>query len=161
MGDTKREGDWYNIFIPSSKFFFQIVGDMCGGIISSMRGYIQSPNHPSNYPANSYCLWLVKVPEAKKIQVRVEDFELEEDRYCQLDRILIFDKISKEPIYECGKSAQNKTFLGDDFMVEFQSNGFIEKKGFNLQYNSYFKKDLMSASTQKPTTTMKEKGKLT
>ena len=125
-----------------------------------MQGNIKSPDYPSNYPANAYCLWLVKVPEAKKIEVRVEDFELEEDRYCRSDRMIIFDKMSKEPIYGCGKMAPNKNFTGDNFMVEFQSDGSTEKRGFNLRYNSYFKKDLISASTQKPTTTMKKEGKL-
>ena len=42
---------------------------VCGGVIQSPSGMLQSPGYPSNYPVSSNCSWLVAVPTGRTIRI--------------------------------------------------------------------------------------------
>ena len=40
--------------------------------------HIKSPNYPSDYPHNSYCVWKITAPKGMTIDVRFQDIIMEE-----------------------------------------------------------------------------------
>ena len=115
-----------------------ILDNKCGGILSSMKGEFATPNHPLAYPSNSNCLWIINVPLVKGIEIEYVDFNLEKGNDCDADRMTTVAAAPSRKARECGLSVRMKTVMGNLVMVEFVSNGRVEKRGFKAIYNSLF-----------------------
>lgn len=48
----------------------------CGGELGDFTGYIESPNYPGNYPANSECTWTINPPPKRRILIVVPEIFL-------------------------------------------------------------------------------------
>ena len=80
------------------------------------------------------CLWKIKVPAAKTIDLMYKDFELESG--CFNDRMTTVHQSFEKDIIECGTKVRNKKILGDMVMIEFISNGNVQKRGFHAVYKA-------------------------
>ena len=69
------------IFIDASK--------MCGGHYFTSNGVITSPNYPDPYPSNRECVWVITAPQKNRINIEVENFELEKVNGCHFDYLEI------------------------------------------------------------------------
>lgn len=49
----------------------------CGGIVTSSRGSISSPNYPKPYSDNAQCEWRISINEGSVIQIVFSDLDLE------------------------------------------------------------------------------------
>ncbi|KAG8434550.1 hypothetical protein GDO86_012794 [Hymenochirus boettgeri] len=63
----------------------------CGGLINSLQGSLQSPNHPGLYPGKIVCRWLLSVPDGLIIKLQFYNFSLESDLGCNFDYVEIHD----------------------------------------------------------------------
>jgi len=48
----------------------------CRGETSSVRGYIQSPNWPGEYPANIECTWAISPPTGRRVLFVIPEMHL-------------------------------------------------------------------------------------
>ncbi|XP_069410534.1 signal peptide, CUB and EGF-like domain-containing protein 2 isoform X6 [Ovis canadensis] len=48
----------------------------CGGELGDFTGYIESPNYPGNYPANTECTWTINPPPKRRILIVVPEIFL-------------------------------------------------------------------------------------
>nr|XP_045615526.1 cubilin-like [Procambarus clarkii] len=123
---------------PASTLATPVKSDHCGGVITVSSNYhtIKSPNYPSNYPANSRCIWTVvahKDSNYDQVKVWIQDFELEGSD-CSSDSLKITDlAVGKTAVY-CG-AEYNETFIsmGNSLALAFMSDNTINKRGFVIK----------------------------
>ena len=80
------------------------------------------------------CLWKIKVPAAKTIDLMYKDFELESG--CFNDRMTTVHQSFEKDIIECDTKVRDKKIPGDMVMIEFKSNGNVQKRGFHSVYKA-------------------------
>ncbi|KAK2535738.1 hypothetical protein Q9233_003464 [Columba guinea] len=54
----------------------------CGGELGDYTGYIESPNYPGDYPANSECTWNINPPPKRRILIVVPEIFLPIEDEC-------------------------------------------------------------------------------
>ena len=60
----------------------------CGGLYHSNQGSLSSPNYPSNYPANTECVWDINVQIGYTVQLTMaSDFSLQSSSGCTRDYV--------------------------------------------------------------------------
>uniref|UniRef100_A0A3Q2TTD2 Ovochymase 2 n=1 Tax=Fundulus heteroclitus TaxID=8078 RepID=A0A3Q2TTD2_FUNHE len=59
------------------------------GSVSDSRGWIRNPSLPDAYYDNNICLWSISVPPGYSILLEFDHFDLENDSYCQYDRLTV------------------------------------------------------------------------
>lgn len=55
---------------------FPLPDRRCGGELGDFTGYIESPNYPGNYPANTECTWTINPPPKRRILIVVPEIFL-------------------------------------------------------------------------------------
>jgi len=106
------------------KFIFFCFPQGCGGTVDLWAGNstsLMSPGYPGppGYQPNLYCEWIVNSPPNYRIQLKVEDMEIESHSTCQYDRLDVYDGRTKYPRHKpCGDRAN-----GIIFMIFFFSSG--------------------------------------
>ena len=138
------------LLLDENARLLHFLDNKCGGILYAMKGTFATPNYPSMYPMNSNCLWVVKVPFTRGIKLEYDDFALEESSDCAADRMITKAPRPFQSTRECGFNAKDKILTGNVAMIEFVSNGLLEKRGFKARYDSLF----MSEDNAKVQTTM-------
>lgn len=63
----------------------------CGGIHTDDNGTISSPRHPTSYPHNISCTWLIRAPETHIIRLTFTAFRTESSGSCSFDYVLVED----------------------------------------------------------------------
>ena len=48
----------------------------CGSVLTGESGEFKSPHFPWNYPDNAKCLWMIIVPEGKKVHLEFQSFNV-------------------------------------------------------------------------------------
>lgn len=61
-------------------FFFS--DRQCGGELGDYTGYIESPNYPGDYPANTECTWNINPPPKRRILIVVPEIFLPIEDEC-------------------------------------------------------------------------------
>ena len=61
----------------------------CGGLLTTPRGTIVSPNYPNMYDNHDDCEWLVRVEENHVVELTFEDFDVEPHNNCRLDHLRV------------------------------------------------------------------------
>lgn len=117
----------------------------CGGIYEAdkTKRIISSPGYPRNYKPYLLCNYTFVAPEGKYINLKFLDFEVEKSgNVCGYDNVTLFKKIKyvQPPSYEklntfCGKDQPGKFRVEDSISLMFSSDGFIQKKGWSVEYN--------------------------
>ena len=119
--------------------FFSTSG--CGDDLFGDSGEFTSPGFPSPYPNNAYCLWRIKVPASKKIQLTFESFYLEE--HCNRDQVVVYDGFTtsqtESPIIGtyCSKLSRFSLFSSSNEMtVLFRTSLSRSRDGFRATYKA-------------------------
>jgi cubilin len=113
----------------------------CGGVMTSPRGSISSPNYPEPYGANAQCVWRISISEGSSLQMIFVDLDLEAQPSCVYDYVEIFDgrdpsdkKLGKFCTTEMLQPLQLET-TGNHAFVRLITDATHQLRGFNLRYN--------------------------
>ncbi|XP_054862457.1 ovochymase-2 [Amphiprion ocellaris] len=106
------------------------------GSVSEREGLIRNPAHPAGcYDNNQLCLWRLSVPPGFSILLEFDRFDLENDSYCQFDRLTVSTATSRPVGVFCGRvtpgplllyNSQNATLLFSSD-ISGSGSGFIVK----------------------------------
>lgn len=69
----------------NTDFFFVLFlspDRQCGGELGEYTGYIESPNYPGNYPANTECTWNITPPPKRRVLIVVPEIFLPIEDEC-------------------------------------------------------------------------------
>ncbi|XP_073527524.1 scavenger receptor cysteine-rich domain-containing protein DMBT1-like [Phyllobates terribilis] len=115
----------------------------CGGLLAQMNGNITSPFYPNPYPANSHCIWDIRVPVGYYIRLFFLHFDLETHPHCAFDWVTIYDGIpqySSEIARICNSNSSLNTFYSSSniMSVEFRSDSSVQQNGFLAVFSSIY-----------------------
>ncbi|XP_072031411.1 uncharacterized protein [Amphiura filiformis] len=108
----------------------------CGGVITAQRGTIKSPNYPENYGDNLDCIWTFEANTGKRIRLRFNQFDIEDDDVCQYDKITLQLGNEQIPMTLCGSEKPPGSYisLSNRAVLRFTSDGRTGRKGFTVGY---------------------------
>lgn len=120
-------------------FKFEYSVDRCGGNITAPTQITSLHDNPNEgYLSLASCAWYITAPVGRKIIVRFEHFDLEENPGCHLDYVAIFqghemtDKMRKVRL--CGNLTEHQSSVSIDSnkgLVKFATDESINAKGFS------------------------------
>ncbi|KAE8587888.1 hypothetical protein XENTR_v10022166 [Xenopus tropicalis] len=107
----------------------------CGGAFYAPNKTFTSPGYPANYDNNLDCTWTITAPVGYKISLNISDFELEDNRYCMYDYVIIYNT-TRSPVQNCGSIKFSSEFVStsNSVMITFHSDISIVKRGFSATY---------------------------
>ena len=121
-------------------YFHQILLVGCSDDLFGESGEFASPGYPTApYPNNAYCLWRIRVPRHKKVQVTFEHFNLEE--HCNRDRVIVYDGYTTGSSRAIGTYCSGHSHLtlqssGNEMAVLFRTDGARQRSGFKASYKA-------------------------
>uniref|UniRef100_G1SJ55 Discoidin, CUB and LCCL domain containing 1 n=1 Tax=Oryctolagus cuniculus TaxID=9986 RepID=G1SJ55_RABIT len=121
------------------------LGDGCGHIVTYQdSGTMTSKNYPGTYPNNTVCEKTIRVPEGKRLILRLGDLDIE-SKTCASDYLLFTSSSDKYGPY-CGTMTVPKELLlnTSEVTVRFASGSHISGRGFLLTYTSSDHPDLIT-----------------
>uniref|UniRef100_H2LLT4 CUB and zona pellucida-like domains 1, tandem duplicate 2 n=1 Tax=Oryzias latipes TaxID=8090 RepID=H2LLT4_ORYLA len=113
----------------------------CGGSLFG-SGTFSSPNYPSYYYDNSYCVWQLRASHDQRIYLALTFLQLE--NCCSCDHISVYDGPSIHSP-QLGRVCNNNTSLSAFFStsnymtVVFQTDGSVVARGFTAEFLSSLK----------------------
>ncbi|XP_033008803.1 signal peptide, CUB and EGF-like domain-containing protein 2 isoform X3 [Lacerta agilis] len=113
----------------------------CGGELGEFTGYIESPNYPGNYPANTECTWSINPPPKRRILIVVPEIFLPIEDECG-DYLVMRKSSSSNSVttYETCQTYERPiafTSRSKKLWVQFKSNEGNSAKGFQVPYVTY------------------------
>lgn len=66
-----------------ARYFLFLTG--CGGDLTDETGQLTSPGYPSPYVGNVECIWTITVALGKRINITIDDFNVEHAVNCSYD----------------------------------------------------------------------------
>ncbi|XP_069805655.1 embryonic protein UVS.2-like [Dendropsophus ebraccatus] len=115
--------------------------DVPATLLNEEKGYVSSPNYPSEYPNNTHWFWLIRVPSGQAA-VTFLDLDLESSTYCLLDYIMVYDGPTKDYqpfiwVGTCGTRLFPPLIASSNqLLIEFSSDSSIAGRGFRAEYHS-------------------------
>ncbi|XP_053675116.1 cubilin homolog [Anopheles nili] len=112
----------------------------CGGVLTSPRGSIISPNYPLPYGHNAVCEWRISLSQGSAVHIVFTDLDMESHKDCQYDYLDIYDGVNMGG-HKLGRFCTGET---DPIVLNTESNhAFIrmrtddtnQRRGFQLKYN--------------------------
>uniref|UniRef100_A0A5F8HDA5 Signal peptide, CUB and EGF-like domain-containing protein 2 n=1 Tax=Monodelphis domestica TaxID=13616 RepID=A0A5F8HDA5_MONDO len=118
----------------------------CGGELGEFTGYIESPNYPGNYPANTECTWTINPPPKRRILIVVPEIFLPIEDECG-DYLVMRKTSSSNSVttYETCQTYERPiafTSRSKKLWIQFKSNEGNSAKGFQVPYVTYDGKGL-------------------
>ncbi|XP_057604880.1 signal peptide, CUB and EGF-like domain-containing protein 2 isoform X5 [Hippopotamus amphibius kiboko] len=113
----------------------------CGGELGDFTGYIESPNYPGNYPANTECTWTINPPPKRRILVVVPEIFLPIEDDCG-DYLVMRKTASSNSVttYETCQTYERPiafTSRSKRLWIQFKSNEGNSARGFQVPYVTY------------------------
>uniref|UniRef100_A0A8D2LHA2 Signal peptide, CUB and EGF-like domain-containing protein 2 n=1 Tax=Varanus komodoensis TaxID=61221 RepID=A0A8D2LHA2_VARKO len=113
----------------------------CGGELGEFTGYIESPNYPGNYPANTECIWTINPPPKRRILIVVPEIFLPIEDECG-DFLVMRKSSSSNSVttYETCQTYERPiafTSRSKKLWIQFKSNEGNSAKGFQVPYVTY------------------------
>ncbi|XP_072841852.2 signal peptide, CUB and EGF-like domain-containing protein 2 isoform X7 [Pogona vitticeps] len=113
----------------------------CGGELGDFTGYIESPNYPGNYPANTECIWTINPPPKRRILIVVPEIFLPIEDDCG-DYLVMRKSASSNSVttYETCQTYERPiafTSRSKKLWIQFKSNEGNSAKGFQVPYVTY------------------------
>ncbi|XP_063800297.1 embryonic protein UVS.2-like isoform X2 [Pseudophryne corroboree] len=113
---------------------------VCRALLPDTKGSVTSSNYPNNYPSNSNCLWLIRVP-ANQIILQFSAFDIQPSPACASDYLRIYDGYSRSsPVLldrSCGAGQPPPMISsGNAMLIEFNSDKVTEATGFKASYST-------------------------
>ncbi|XP_075044620.1 signal peptide, CUB and EGF-like domain-containing protein 2 isoform X2 [Mixophyes fleayi] len=133
-GDTSTDFD-------GSTNITQCKNRQCGGELGDFSGYIESPNYPGNYPANTECTWNISPPPKRRILIVVPEIFLPIEDECG-DYLVMRKSSSSNSVttYETCQTYERPiafTSRSKKLWIQFRSNEGNSAKGFQVPYVTY------------------------
>lgn len=121
--------------------FFIFLFLECGGTYQTLSGQIQSPNYPRNYPAQSFCEYLIRTEATHTLELKFKDVDLEITSQCRDDYIQIYNgnKVDQSNVLLeriCGPINNTIVSKTNEMLVVFRSDYQIEAKGFVAEFET-------------------------
>jgi cubilin len=115
----------------------------CGGMYQAQRGFIMSPNYPSNYNNSIECIWDITVQNGYHIRWAFNDqFQIDDADGCASDNVQIVEvgpngETVGVPSRYCG-SIQPPPGIsyGNKIQVKFRSNDIFGGRGFLMNFTA-------------------------
>ncbi|KAG9465648.1 hypothetical protein GDO78_017967 [Eleutherodactylus coqui] len=122
----------------------------CGGELGDYSGYIESPNYPGNYPANTECTWNITPPPKRRILIVVPEIFLPIEDECG-DYLVMRKSSSSNSVttYETCQTYERPiafTSRSKKLWIQFRSNEGNSAKGFQVPYVTYDEQSLYYTS---------------
>lgn len=57
----------------------------CGGTLSSLSGFLASPNYPNPYPSNIECIWKIQATKGNSIEIKFQSMDIRASIHCNED----------------------------------------------------------------------------
>ncbi|XP_056401090.1 embryonic protein UVS.2-like [Hyla sarda] len=111
----------------------------CGRTYFDATNIITSPGYSSgSYLPNLNCNYIINAQPGYRITI-TGNYEIEQTMYCKDDKLTIYSNgIVGSPKYLfCGKGSLLVKSLNNTLLMNFQSDPYYHKKGFNLTYWTY------------------------
>uniref|UniRef100_A0A452IJR9 Signal peptide, CUB and EGF-like domain-containing protein 2 n=1 Tax=Gopherus agassizii TaxID=38772 RepID=A0A452IJR9_9SAUR len=113
----------------------------CAGELGDFTGYIESPNYPGNYPANTECTWIINPPPKRRILIVVPEIFLPIEDECG-DYLVMRKSSSSNSVttYETCQTYERPiafTSRSKKLWIQFKSNEGNSAKGFQVPYVTY------------------------
>ncbi|XP_058518468.1 signal peptide, CUB and EGF-like domain-containing protein 2 isoform X2 [Ochotona princeps] len=113
----------------------------CGGELGDFTGYIESPNYPGNYPANTECTWTINPPPKRRILIVVPEIFLPIEDDCG-DYLVMRKTPSSNSVttYETCQTYERPiafTSRSKKLWIQFKSNEGNSARGFQVPYVTY------------------------
>ncbi|XP_058161760.1 signal peptide, CUB and EGF-like domain-containing protein 2 isoform X7 [Dasypus novemcinctus] len=113
----------------------------CGGELGEFTGYIESPNYPGNYPANTECTWIINPPPKRRILIVVPEIFLPIEDDCG-DYLVMRKTSSSNSVttYETCQTYERPiafTSRSKKLWIQFKSNEGNSARGFQVPYVTY------------------------
>ncbi|XP_061400319.1 cubilin homolog [Musca vetustissima] len=125
-----------NTYLSSGVYRFISPEIACGGEYRTLYGVIKSPNWPRPYADNMNCTWVITAPLGFKIELKVQNFTLEDD--CVGDFLEIRNgPTANSPLIGsfCGNKIPSRIpSFGNSLFVRFLSDGSTQGNGFHLTW---------------------------
>uniref|UniRef100_A0A1I8NQJ8 CUB domain-containing protein n=1 Tax=Stomoxys calcitrans TaxID=35570 RepID=A0A1I8NQJ8_STOCA len=125
-----------NVYLFIRQYKFISTNTDCVREFSSLYGTIKSPNWPLPYSANLNCSWIITAPLGFKIELRIQNFTLEQD--CSGDFLEIRNgKYSSSPLIGryCGDRMPSRiTSFANSLFLRFTSDDSVQGRGFHLNW---------------------------
>lgn len=95
---------------------------VCGGDINvESHGVISSPGSPGNYPPNRDCIWKLRAPPSKRIQLHFFTLQLEAHETCQ------YDYLAVSKLYRFWHSL-GQLFILINFNINFSKRFIVDRQ---------------------------------
>ncbi|XP_019740465.1 adhesion G-protein coupled receptor G6, partial [Hippocampus comes] len=106
----------------------------CGSVLTEPEGQLTSPCYPSKYGNSASCRWSLRAPPGFVVQIRFEDFELEEAPGCIYDRLTV--ATGDGQVKFCGLTAAGLVLnaSGNAVDLDFASDFSVQKRGFRIGF---------------------------
>ncbi|XP_071415037.1 signal peptide, CUB and EGF-like domain-containing protein 2 isoform X1 [Pithys albifrons albifrons] len=113
----------------------------CGGELGDYTGYIESPNYPGDYPANTECTWNINPPPKRRILIVVPEIFLPIEDECG-DYLVMRKSSASNSVttYETCQTYERPiafTSRSKKLWIQFKSNEGNSAKGFQVPYVTY------------------------
>uniref|UniRef100_A0A3P9M1F5 CUB and zona pellucida-like domains 1, tandem duplicate 1 n=1 Tax=Oryzias latipes TaxID=8090 RepID=A0A3P9M1F5_ORYLA len=128
--------------------YYREVGPCGGSLFGS--GTFSSPNYPSYYYDNSYCVWQLRASHDQRIYLAFTFLQLE--NCCSCDHISVYDGPSIHSP-QLGRVCNNNTSLSAFFStsnymtVVFQTDSSVVARGFTAEFLSSLKPNSVDCSS--------------
>ena len=111
--------------------------------LTGSSGTLHSPDYPSKYPPSMSCVWVITVPNGKRVKLTFDDFSTESNYPCggNGDFVEVRDgrySYSRKTGTYCGKSTPSVVRSSDRYMwVKFNSDSdSATYRGFKAHYKA-------------------------
>ncbi|XP_072374904.1 astacin-like metalloendopeptidase [Scyliorhinus torazame] len=112
--------------------------DICGNMFIANSGNLESPNHPSNYPNNADCNWIIRAHGQFKILLEFSTFQVHEFAGCFGDHVTIYDGPNNNHNVLDGPAcgAENPAVISTkrELLITFKSTRTLAATGFAAKY---------------------------
>ncbi|GAB1292544.1 Signal peptide, CUB and EGF-like domain-containing protein 2 [Apodemus speciosus] len=108
----------------------------CGGELGDFTGYIESPNYPGNYPANSECTWIINPPPKRRILIVVPEIFLPIEDDCG-DYLTSSNSVTTYETCQTYERPIAFTSRSKKLWIQFKSNEGNSARGFQVPYVTY------------------------
>lgn len=111
----------------------------CGGILTSYRGSIASPNYPEPYGVMAVCVYKITVSQGSTINITFTDLDLESQGSCVFDYVEVFDgqwANARTLGKVCSGPPPQYLTVGNSALIRFVSDSSDSGRGFLLEYET-------------------------
>ncbi|CAH1775425.1 unnamed protein product [Owenia fusiformis] len=127
--------------VASNGFRLEYVMNGCGGDLTGPTGELSSPNYPNPYPNRRECLWKITVEIGMRVELSIDDFDLESHSECNYDVLEVYggrDDLAPLLTKLCHTqtTVQKVTATGNTMFLRFKSDVSQAGKGFHATYRA-------------------------